>query len=63
MSMKKLFEKGALKFPKNKYKPLKMSMKELISVQSSPPVFNIGKEELLHRNFKSTLPTYLEHTF
>ena len=57
MSMKKLCEKDALKFPKSKYKPLKMSMKELVSVQSSTP------EELLHRNFKSTLPTYLEHTF
>ena len=57
MSMKKLCEKDALKFPKSKYKPLKMSMKELVSVQSSTP------EELLHRNVKSTLPTYLEDTF
>ena len=57
MSMKKLCEKDALKFPKSKYKPLKMSMKELVSVQSSTP------EELFHRNFKSTLPTYLEDTF
>ena len=44
-------EKGALKFQKSLEKSLWKS--------SFTGVFNVTKEELLHRNFKRALPVYL----
>ena len=47
-------EKGALKFPKNKY-----VLKNVYEGAHFTVVFNTTKEELLHRNFKRALPAYL----